>query len=193
MMGGEIWLESKTEGTDHGTVFRFTMPYFPAPPETILEEEESNSFTTSLISLSEHSTTVDTGASRNSRVLVVDDNIVNLKLAVHIIQRLGYETSTAKNGREAIEMLQSDPSIGLILLDKEMPVMDGIATVQQIRRMEREDAGAARIPVVALTAAAMTGDKDSCLEAGCDGYLTKPVDQRALMAVLITYCGQPTV
>ena len=140
------------------------------------------------------------------KVLVVDDNKINLKLAVRIVNRLGYETDTAVNGQEAVDKFKADDSnsIRLILLDKEMPVMDGLEAVRAIRRIEQERthgtgtfrsnvsdlAATMRVPVVALTAAAYKEDEEACLVAGCDAFLTKPVKQEALKDILSSYrCG----
>lgn len=120
-------------------------------------------------------------------MLIVDDNRVNLKLAVRLVNKLGYEAVTAMNGQEAVDMfLQSnrDSPIRAILMDKEMPILNGLEAVQVIRRLEQE---VRRIPIVALTAAAMTEDREACLAAGCDSYLTKPIDRNALKQVLFEY------
>jgi len=204
MMGGEIRVESKTGEDNHGTVFWFTLPYLPAPPEAVMKMEAEGMQTIRRYSFQSCSTTSESACSSNEeaispglaenhgkdtnrKILVVDDNVINLKLVVRLLHRLGYEhVSTALNGEEAIEKMLSDDSIRLILLDKQMPVMGGVAAVKEIRRIEHDEQRT-RMPVVALTAAAMTGDREECLAAGCDDYLTKPVSQKDLLEMLHKY------
>jgi CheY-like chemotaxis protein len=203
MMGGNIWVESQIDGPNHGTTFRFTLPYHPSGTLPEINEDDAVSqarhafqspvppLSDTSDSLSDPSTTKDQLGTKRHRVLVVDDNLVNLKLAVRLLQRIGYETCTAENGKAAIKTLLSDPSIALILMDKEMPVLDGMEATREIRRMESDDPKLVRMPIVALTAAAMSGDREACFGAGCDDYLTKPLDQKAVMEVLTKFVGAP--
>jgi CheY-like chemotaxis protein len=111
---------------------------------------------------------------------VVDDNLVNLKVAEKQLQKLGYRVDLADGGKAAIEALFST-HYAAVLLDCEMPEMDGYATVAEIRRLE----GAARHTiVVAMTAHALEGARLHCLDAGMDEYVAKPVTLIALTAVL---------
>ncbi len=80
----------------------------------------------------------------------------------------------ASDGKEALEKFQQNPDIGLILMDIKMPVMDGLEATRQIKDIKRN------VPIIAITAYAMTGDEDKALEAGCDGYLTKPINKKQL-------------
>ena len=115
-----------------------------------------------------------------ARILVVDDNLVNLKVAEKQLKRLGYRVDLAGGGHAAIEALVST-HYAVVLLDCEMPEMDGYATVKEIRRRE----GAARHTiVVAMTAHALEGARLNCLDAGMDEYVAKPVTLNALAAVL---------
>jgi len=106
------------------------------------------------------------------RVLVVEDNSVNQRLFVRLIENLGHEASVAPDGKQALALLASG-SYDLILMDVQMPEMDGFEATREIRRSERRRG--AHTPILALTAHAMKGDKERCLEAGMDGYLAKPV------------------
>jgi len=108
---------------------------------------------------------------KRSRILVVEDNPVNQRVAVHMIARYGHTADVAANGLEAIEAVRQIP-YDLVLMDCQMPEMDGFEATGAIRCLE---AGHRHTPIVAMTANAMKGDRERCLEAGMDGYLSKPV------------------
>jgi len=114
---------------------------------------------------------------RRLRVLVVEDNPVNQKVAVRMLQLAGHTSEVAANGLDALEALEKC-SFDLILMDCQMPLMDGFEATRRIR--EREDGGR-RLPILAMTANAMSGDRERCLAAGMDAYLTKPVTKEALL------------
>jgi CheY-like chemotaxis protein len=113
------------------------------------------------------------------RVLVVEDNPVNRRVAERMLDRMGIAVQSAVNGSEAIYLLQHQ-KFDLILMDCQMPHMDGYQTTAEIRRGEP----GSRVPIVAMTAHAMAGDREKCLAAGMDDYLSKPVDLERLRAVL---------
>ncbi|GCD90811.1 response regulator [Nocardioides sp. LS1] len=119
-------------------------------------------------------------SAKRHRVLVVEDNPVNQMVAVGLLEALGYHATTADDGLSAIDVLLEE-SFDVVLMDVQMPRMDGYAATRAIR--ERQDGGP-RIPVVAMTAAAVEGERERCLAAGMDDFLTKPVDPSALAAVL---------
>jgi signal transduction histidine kinase/CheY-like chemotaxis protein len=116
-------------------------------------------------------------------ILVVEDNALNRKVVVTMLKKLGHRADVAANGREAVAALDRG-GYRLVLMDCQMPEMDGFEATQRIRA--RSDAGA-RIPIVALTANAMEGDRERCLAAGMDGYLPKPVQLDALRVALETW------
>jgi len=104
-------------------------------------------------------------------ILVAEDNPVNQKLTVRLLEKAGNRTDIANNGEEVLEKLKEN-SYDLILMDVQMPVMDGLQATQRIRSNEKKDK---HIPIIALTAHAMKGDVDRCLNAGMDGYVSKPI------------------
>jgi len=119
----------------------------------------------------------------SGRVLLVEDNFVNQKVARRFLERLGCEVVLAENGVEAVAAFERD-RFQLVLMDVQMPVMDGYTATREIRDRERGDR---RLPIVALTANAMTGQLERCLEAGMDALLTKPLAVEALQDVLERY------
>jgi len=120
-------------------------------------------------------------ASAPLNVLLAEDNPVNVKFALKVLERAGHQVTVAGNGREAVELWSSKP-FDLILMDVQMPEMDGLDATRAIRRAEAGRDG--RIPIIAMTANAMAGDREICLDAGMDGYVTKPVKREALFEEL---------
>ncbi|NOX37173.1 MAG: PAS domain S-box protein [Calditrichaeota bacterium] len=126
--------------------------------------------------------TADAPPSKDLHILVAEDNAVNQKLARRLLEKMGYRVSIANNGLEAIRMYQKG-QFDLILMDVQMPEMDGLTATRNIRELEATRNGG-RIPIIALTAHAMQGDREKCLEAGMDDYITKPIKRQELEAVL---------
>lgn len=124
------------------------------------------------------------------RILVVEDNEINLSLAVNLLEKEGYVTRVAGSGREALAILDQE-SIDLVLMDVQMPDMDGLQATKVIRQNELRSGK--RTPIVAVTAHAMAGDREACLEAGMDGYLSKPINKLALLDTIsgILALGRP--
>jgi PAS domain S-box-containing protein len=114
------------------------------------------------------------------RVLLVEDNTVNRRVAERLLERLGHEVVSAEHGRAALDLLERE-AFDVVLMDCLMPVMDGFEATRELRRRE---AGRQRMPVVALTASAMQGDRERCLAAGMDDYASKPIKPADLAAVL---------
>jgi CheY-like chemotaxis protein len=114
------------------------------------------------------------------KVLIVDDDMRNIFALATVLEEHQMTTLSAYNGRDAIRTLQSEPGIDIVLMDIMMPEMDGMETIRQIRR----DPKLKNLPIVAVTAKAMKGDREKCIEAGAWDYLSKPVDTEQLLAVM---------
>ena len=115
------------------------------------------------------------------RILVAEDSLVNQKLAVGLLQRQGHAVAVANNGREALSALARQ-TYDVVLMDVQMPEMDGLETTTVIRARERRTGG--HVPIIAMTACAMQGDREECLSAGMDGYLAKPIRAAQLLGTL---------
>ena len=113
-------------------------------------------------------------------VLVVDDDVRNIFALSSVLERRGMTVLTASTGREAVEILERTPDLAVVLMDIMMPEMDGFQTMQVIR----QNASFRRLPIIALTAKAMKGDREKCLEAGASDYLAKPVNTEQLLSAL---------
>ncbi|MCP3872270.1 MAG: response regulator [Desulfobacteraceae bacterium] len=124
--------------------------------------------------------TLKENKKQNARILIAEDNVINQKVAIHLLKKFGYRPDAVENGKKAVEALKNIP-YALILMDIQMPVMDGFEATKEIRAFNnsRKD-----IPIVAMTANAMKGDKEKCLEAGMNDYITKPVKPDSLMKTL---------
>lgn len=119
---------------------------------------------------------------KNLRILAVEDNAVNRRVITAMLRGAGVSADTAESGREALEALEKT-RYDAVLLDVQMPEMDGMETVRRIRRVEKERE-MPRVPVIAMTAHAMAGDRERCLDAGMDEYLAKPVERERLFEIL---------
>jgi CheY-like chemotaxis protein len=122
-------------------------------------------------------------ARMSLRVLLAEDNIVNQRLAVRLLEKEGHSVVVAGDGVKALQALEKD-SFDLILMDVQMPLMDGVETTAAIRK--REKSNGTHIPIVAMTAHAMAGDRQRFLSLGMDGYVSKPIHSRELFDVIET-------
>ncbi len=124
---------------------------------------------------------------RRLHVLLAEDNVVNQRLAASLLERRGHKVTIAANGREALAAVTAQP-FDVVLMDVQMPEMGGFEATAAIRALETERQ-APRMPIIAMTAHAMKGDRERCLAAGMDEYLTKPLDPRQLCALVEQMAG----
>ncbi len=120
------------------------------------------------------------------RILLAEDSLFNQRLAVGVLERQGHHVVVANNGKEAVAAVQTEP-FDLVLMDIQMPEMDGIEATAVIRACEQPTGE--HIPIVAMTAHAMKGDRERCLEAGMDGYVPKPIRAQELFEVIHSVLG----
>jgi CheY-like chemotaxis protein len=125
----------------------------------------------------------------NSRVLVAEDNPVHRSLVRSLLEQMGCDVQAVNDGHQAIEQFAGS-SFDLIFMDWQMPKLDGVAATREIRKMEKSSSKTAdRVPIIALTAHALPGDRNRCLDAGMDDYVCKPVSRRNLDLVLAKWSG----
>lgn len=168
MMGGEVSLQS-TAG--EGSCFSFELWFKEEPGAQVFAEE-----------MVAGAGTVDpTGFGRTLKILVAEDNAVNQKLISRILDKMGHVVVLANNGNQALALFKEEP-FDVVLMDIQMPLMDGYQATAAIRAYEKISGG--HIPIVAATAHAMKGDKERCLEAGMDGYISKPFKREQIRETL---------
>ena len=172
-MGGELWVKS-TPGK--GSQFGFTVEV-TIGDAWAGEEAAPAGAPTQPRQAASRATTVAT------EVLLAEDNVVNQVVATRMLERLGCNVTLAVDGAKAVE-LASQRAFDVILMDCHMPNMDGFAATAAIRAMEKTDAGGTRRVIVAQTANAMEGDRETCLAASMDDYITKPYTLETLEGVL---------
>jgi CheY-like chemotaxis protein len=162
LMNGSVWVESKSR---RGSTFYFELPLPVADAAHTAGATVTPPHAPPLSLL-------------NLRVLIAEDNPVNARVAMRMLEKLGCIVQVAENGVRALELIEREP-FDVVLMDVQMPERDGLESTRMIRQRER-DQNTARHPIIALTANAMAGDAQKCLEAGMDGYLAKPIVQEAL-------------
>jgi PAS domain S-box-containing protein len=187
MMGGRLWVESEL---GVGSRFHFTVRLITEKDIRALHGKQEGL----AVPLVSRDSLRDKGDFlRGLRILLAEDNRVNQKIAIRLLEKRGHHAVLAENGKEALEAL-AQASFDLVLMDVHMPDMDGIEATIAIR--EKEKSTGLHQPIIAMTALAMKGDRERCLAAGMDGYLSKPIDLQQLDDVLAAYadrrCGDLT-
>jgi len=119
-------------------------------------------------------------------ILLAEDDVRNIFALSHVIEPLGAKLEIARNGREALDSLARHPDVDLVLMDVMMPEMDGLTAMVEIRKRPEH----ARLPIIALTAKAMPSDRQKCLEAGADDYISKPIDVDKLVSLCRVWLRQ---
>ena len=175
LMNGDLTFESETNKGSEFT-FKATLPCAPVKVETVSPQLSINK---------EIEIIAAQLAQRMPHVLLAEDNATNQVLAVYILKRFNCMVDMVENGEEALNRFKEN-NYDIIFMDCQMPILDGYEATRKIRQCNRDKKP---VPIVAMTANAMTGDREKCLSSGMDEYISKPIDVLQIGAVLLRYCG----
>ncbi len=190
LLGGELRLVASAPG--QGSTFVLYLP-LRAPehsrrttslPPVVADDRAATKPGEPLLIIEDDAGFADSLAGK--KVLVVDDDVRNIFALTAVLERHKMAVRSAENGRAALEELGQNPDVDIVLMDIMMPEMDGFATMRQIRQMTQFES----LPIIALTAKAMTGDREQCIEAGASDYVSKPVDTDQLLSLLRVWLYQ---
>ena len=171
MFGGNIWVNSEI---DRGSEFHF-IAYFNLPHMNAARNGSNTG----------HS---DLNTTNCLSLLLVEDNVVNQKVAMRMLERAGHAVTIANNGKEALELV-ARKKFDLVLMDCQMPEMDGMTATREIR-MKEQDQGS-HLPIIAMTAHALEGDREKCIAAGMDDYVSKPIQMKLLLTLIEHWTQHP--
>ena len=178
LLGGELQVESRT-GARSGSRFYFSIPY---------EETSDNSAEKEVTDeCNEESNLNKKDIYQGAKILLVEDDLTNQKLAQRILEIAGYTVISAGDGNKAVQAYEADLTIDLILMDMQMPVMDGISATRVIRELEVQKNAKRKVPILALSASVMEKEKNAFKEAGINDFLTKPLIRKDLLSAIKKY------
>jgi len=168
MMGGRIWVESEEL---KGSKFYFTGVF-----KVIRDQraDQSEALESEDLEMSEEYFKENFS---NVNILIAEDNLVNQKITIRLLEKKGWKVEAVENGQEAIDRLEKN-SFDMILMDANMPILDGLEATKIIRENEKKTGQ--HIPIIALTARAMQEDRQECIDAGMDAYIAKPIERQVL-------------
>ncbi|MDX1603997.1 MAG: response regulator, partial [Salinimicrobium sediminis] len=167
ILKGEIWLESK-EG--EGSTFTFTIPYIPAEPTT--KTEEPVNLTEAL-------------QGEHLKILIAEDDNISFLFIQQLLNKPEITLLRAIDGKQVIELARTNPDLSLILMDIKMPVINGIDATRKIREFN------STVPIIAQSAYSFTGEQEQALKAGCNDYMTKPINKGRLLTIIRKYTRIP--
>ncbi len=175
LMGGHIWLESDR---GIGSTFHFTARFGVADGKNLQDAAKKHP----------EQQAISAAKQKKLHILIADDNVTNSRLATRLVAKQGHSAVVVGSGRAVLKALEKE-NFDLVLMDVQMPDMDGFEATSFIREQERGTQK--HLPIIAMTAHAMSGDRERCLEAGMDAYVTKPVDAKKLLAAISDAAIQP--
>ena len=174
LMQGDLQVSSEP---GKGSTFRFSVPLRHSAPQTLAESTLSERIDQAPVLALAARTAPQEATGNGLRILLAEDNPVNQRLALRLLEKMGHRITLVDNGVSALERVMQG-GLDLVLMDVQMPELDGLSATRRIRQWEQANGG--HVPIIAMTARAMQGDRERCLEAGMDDYLSKPIDSERL-------------